>query len=832
MMEENSKALIAHIRDGKHGKETQSLYCHLAAVSRHAGKFARKIGLEEAGKILGLLHDFGKASEIFQNYLLSAEEMIDPDADGYVDSEAMHGKIDHSTAGAQLIYNALHGKGSKEKIVAQLLALCIASHHSGLIDCLTPDGKDNFQRRINKADAETHFNEVQSKLQNIHQQINDLLSTDIVEQVFTKLKSLQNANVDSQETAIFKVGLLIRFLLSCLVDADRLDTADFESPGNLFVRNYGQYQPWNTLVKRLDIRLQEFSQNTDQNPVNSLRAQVSEACVSFADRPKGIYQLTVPTGGGKTLSSLRFALNHAKKHAMDRVFYIIPYTSIIDQNADDIRKTLEDKDDNNQYLDRVVLEHHSNLTPEEESYRQKLLSQNWDAPIVLTTQVQFLETLFGYGTRGVRRMHQLANSVIILDEVQTIPINTIQMLNVALRFLVENCGATVVLCTATQPPLNKIEAQHRALTIESDQHIIEDEQKLYEGLRRVQVFDRRKEDGWSDDEVAELAEEQLYEKGSVLAVVNTRDNARALYQAIVARKIEGLNLYHLSTNMCPAHRLAVLEEIKNKLGKEPVICVSTQLIEAGVDIDFGAVIRYLAGLDSIAQAAGRCNRHGSQDGFGNVWIVNPQQENIDLLIDIRLGREQAIRLLDEFAQNPEALGNDRIGLEAMAQYYRYYFHVREGDMRYPVTAKSVIGHDNDDLFNVLAMNTVALKAYQHINNTNPGTAFFQSFQSAAKTFKVINSATRGIVVPYLQEGDNIITELCSTPLLEKQFKLLKQAQRYSVNVFPNKFQSLLKIGAIHEVQAGSGIYYLGKQYYHKDFGWSEEIANRMDTSIE
>ncbi len=291
------------------------------------------------------------------------------------------------------------------------------------------------------------------------------------------------------------------------------------------------------------------------------------------------------------MASLRFALNHADIHEMDRIIYVIPYTSIIDQNADEIRKILEDRDPDGEYLNRVVLEHHSNLTPDEESYRQSLLSQNWDAPIVLTTQVQFFDALFGSGTRGARRMHQLANAIIILDEVQTVPINAIHLLNVTLRFLVENCGATVVLCTATQPPLDQIDAQYRALTIQPDQRIIQNEQELYTALRRVEVFDRRKPMGWSDDEIADLAEEQLRHKGSALVVVNTKNNARSLYREIENRHIDGLGLYHLSTNMCPVHRLKVLEEVKIRLAEsKPVICVSTQLIEAGVDIDFGAVI--------------------------------------------------------------------------------------------------------------------------------------------------------------------------------------------------------------------------------------------------
>lgn len=822
-MPEEQPLLIAHIR--KNGHEVQALQNHLLAVSTWAGKFARKIGLEETGQILGLLHDFGKASSMFQNYILSGEGVINPDADGYIDPEAMHGKIDHSTAGAQHIYETLRGRGAREKIAAQVLALCIASHHSGLIDCLTPDGENNFQRRIEKSDIDTHKSEAASKLQDIELQSANIMSKGVPEQIFTKLKSLQNAKIDSQETSVFKVGLLIRFLLSCLVDADRLDTADFESPGNLSIRNYGQYHPWQTLVERLNARLRLFEQKGNENRVDQIRRQVSQACLEFSAKPKGIYQLTVPTGGGKTLASLRFALNHAMHFQMERVFYIIPYTSIIDQNADEIRKILEDKDTSDRYLDRVVLEHHSNLTPEEESYRQSLLAQNWDAPVVLTTQVQFLEALFGYGTRGVRRMHQLANSVIILDEVQTLPINTIQMLNVALRFLVENCGATVVLCTATQPPLDKIEADHRALTIQADQHIIQNEQELYQELKRVEVFDQRKDGGWRDEEIADLAEQQLREKGSVLVVVNTKKNARLLYHAIAARQIEGLSLYHLSTNMCPAHRLTVLEEVKSRLkNREPVICVSTQLIEAGVDIDFGAVIRYLAGLDSITQSAGRCNRHGVRDDLGNVWIVNPKDEKINKLQDILIGRDQAQRVLDEFTADPTALENDRIGLEAMARYYRYYYHIRKDEMRYPVSTTSSIGH-SDDLFNILSMNKLSLQAYQRIHQAMPDIAFYQSFQSAARAFRVINSPTRGVVVPYGEDGDRIITELCSVTMLEKQYKLLKRAQRYSVNLFTHEFQRLADANSIHEAQKGTGIFYMDKPYYSNDFGWNDETVN-------
>lgn len=828
------RELIAHIRDKD--DKPQPLMDHLTAVSELTGNFAKKIGLYETGRIIGLLHDYGKASELFQNYLLSAKGKINPDADSYIEPEEMKGKIDHSSSGAQLIFENLWKNGEKGKIAAQILALCIASHHSGLIDCISPEGENSFKRRMGKPDVDTHKTEATANLEEIYAVLPDMLSEQVVEQIFTKVRSLLTDNKDSQDTALFKAGLLIRFLLSCLIDADRLDSADFENPENFLIRNYGKYKPWNVLIRRLNQKISEFDHKDDRNRVDDLRRQVSQACFDFSSKEKGIYQLTVPTGGGKTLASLRFALNHAKTHKnINHIFYVIPYTSIIDQNAEEIRKILEDKDGNEHFLDRVVLEHHSNLTPEEETYRQKLLAQNWDAPVVLTTQVQFLEALFGSGTRGARRMHQLANSIIILDEIQTVPINLIQMLNVSLRFLVENCGSTVVLCTATQPPLDKIDAQHRSLTIRPDQRIIQNESELFRELERVEVYDRRKVGGWNEDEVADLAEQQLAEKGSVLIVVNTKASARNLYQAIEKKKIEGLKLFHLSTSMCPAHRRDVLETVKGMLNNEPIICVSTQLIEAGVDIDFGAVIRYLAGLDSIAQSAGRCNRHGHQHGLGNVWIVNPANENISRLKDIVIGIQQSQRVLDDFQRRPELFGNNRIGLEAMAAYYRYYYELRKDEMRYKVGTNSTAGR-NDDLFNLLARNTLSVSEYYRIYQNKPDIVFPQSFQSAAREFKVINSPTRGVIVQYMKtdiqdradNGEELVKDLCGAFDLTKEYRLLKKAQRYSVNLFQHEFCKLAEMNAIHEVQKGSGVFYLDKQYYSNDFGWRDEIVNDME----
>ncbi|ABQ92673.1 CRISPR-associated helicase, Cas3 family [Roseiflexus sp. RS-1] len=817
-------ALIAHRRE-RDGKE-QSLVDHLKGTAELAKRFAGKIGLPELGEVMGLAHDFGKASKEFQDYLKSATGLKNPDEDDYIDYESRKGKIDHSTAGAQLVYEKCSHLGKEGEFLAQFLALAIASHHSGLIDCLTPTGEDNFSRRITKDDSVTHVSEARGKLPEIEDGLNKTLTLDILKQFMQKLQSLREQN-DSKETIAFKLGILARFLLSCLLDADRLNTADFEFPENSVIRSYGNYVSWDMLIERLEKTFNEFAQAVAQTKEGSqarevyqLRSQVARACREAATKPKGIYQLTVPTGGGKTLASLRFALHHAKHHGMDRVFYVAPYITIIDQNADTLRTILEPESERG----RVVLEHHSNFVPEEDTHRRhSLLAENWDAPIVCTTQVQFLEALFGAGTRDTRRMHQLAKAVIILDEVQTVPIRIVHMLNVALRFLAHSCGSTVVLCTATQPPLDRLpDNPYRSLIVKQEQRIILNEVELFKSMQRVEVHYARKDGGMTNDEIVDLAGRALDSEGSVLIVVNTRAMARTLYEQIKVRRLAPT--YHLSTNMCPAHRMDVLNTIKEKLAaKEPVICVSTQLIEAGVDIDFGAVIRSLAGLDSVAQSAGRCNRHGLRATPGKVWIVNPQEEDIDQLLDIKIGRDQAQRVLSEFKS-----GNDFIGLEAITTYYRYYYSSRKDEMDYLVRSSSAVGRD-DTLFRLLSTNELSVASYRSSRGVNPPLLLNQSFQSAAREFCVIDSPTIGVIVPYGDEGKTIINALCSASELDNRVKFLRQAQRFSVCLFRRQFEELNRVGAI--LETNSGIHYLDERYYSKEFGWSHDPVNDMDTLI-
>lgn len=812
---------IAHRRE-KDG-EIQSLVDHLEEVSKKTGEFASKIGLKEHGELLGLLHDIGKASQEFEQYIKSSVGLINPDEDDYVDAPGLKGKIDHSTAGAQLVYRIFAQNGNEERFAAQVLSLCIASHHSGLIDCISPEGKDTYSKRMGKGEEKTHVDEVIGKLCDEVKEhlISRLPTKKLIRHLRERFKALKTVH-DSQETLVFKYGLLVRFLYSCLIDADRLDTADFEMPGATILRSYGNYEEWPFLINRLNKKLATF----EPAGINKIRQKISQVCYDFFDQPKGLYQLTVPTGGGKTLASLRFGLHHADKHKMDRIVYVLPYTTIIDQNAEEIRKILEERDETGKYLHRIVLEHHSNLLPDKETARQKVLSENWDAPVVLTTNVQVLEALFGSGTRGARRMHQLANAVIIFDEVQTLPVKCVQLFNMAINFLVNNCDSTIVLCTATQPLLDKIEPKSRTLHITAEQQMVPNTRQLFDDLKRIEVHDKSKVGGWSNEEIKELAGQQVIKSGSVLVVVNTKTSAREIY--LQCKQIENVETYHLSTNMCPAHRVAVLEQVKAYLNdKRPVICVSTQLIEAGVDISFGSVIRFLAGLDSIVQAAGRCNRHNEQyPALGEVNIINPSDENIDALEEIRIGKEKTERLLDEFKNTPERFGNNILSPEAIDQYYQYYFYQRAREMNYSVTAHSPVRRE-DNLFNLLSVNSLSVAEYRRINSDKyPEIPLKQAFMTAAKSFRVIESTTHGIIVPYGEEGKELRNKLCSVQELEKQYKLIRRAQRYSVNVFPDVLKRL-QDRAVHEVQKGSEILYLDERYYSDEFGLSEVPVKDM-----
>ena len=817
---------VAHIR--KSDEAVQGLVTHLSEVGELAGAFSAKIALPDAGRLLGLLHDFGKYSQAFQNYINSAEGRIDPDADDYVDARSLKGKIDHSSAGAQHVWQLLRsfGKHGQGELCGQILALCIASHHSGLINCLAEDGGPVFCKRMQKSDEKTHLEECRANTDEaLTQRIADLAGAPLIQQMFGKIQHMVSLPKNTKETLkkvdVFTLGMFVRFLFSCLVDADRLNSAEFEAPARKAAREKAEiWLDWEVAIARVESTLAGFEQI---RPIDEIRTNISSDCRKRAHDPQGIYTLTVPTGGGKTLASLRYAVHHAAYHKLDRIIYVIPYTSIIEQNAGVVREIIEAKGDPYPW----VLEHHSNLEPSGQTWHAKLVAENWDAPIVFTTMVQFLETLFAGGTRSVRRMHQLANAVLIFDEIQTLPIKCVHIFCNALNFLTQNTKTTAVLCTATQPLLDKLpSSENGELRLASNAELVTNKYDLAESLRRVDVRNRVKPGGWSEEEIADRALTKLENSGSCLIVVNTKQWAQRLYLGCKDRCSKN-TLFHLSTNQYPAHRRQLLNAITQRLkSAEPVLCISTQLIEAGVDISFASVIRFLAGLDSIAQAAGRCNRHGElKDSHnlhvpGQVEVLNPDKESIEHLEDIRVGRDIAKRIFGEC--DPERI----LAPDTLEQYFKYFFYQRAEKMVYPFTS------DRDDhLFNLLSNNERNIgRNHSCLNKEGRLPLLKQSFRDAGERFKAIDAPTQAVVVQH-GEGKEIVNRLCA---LAKEFdpatyyQTLRRAQQFSVNVFPNVWKKLQEQDAVHETQEGEGVYYLESAYYSEEFGLSMTPVSPME----
>ncbi|MDU0355811.1 hypothetical protein RS130_19675 [Paraglaciecola aquimarina] len=427
-------------------------------------------------------------------------------------------------------------------------------------------------------------------------------------------------------------------------------------------------------------------------------------------------------------------------------------------------------------------------------------------------------------------MHQLANSVLIFDEIQTLPINCIHMFCHSLNFLSEHANTTALLCTATQPLLNKLPAsEFGELRMANNPEIVENTTELFDALKRVNVLNRFKAGGWSKKEIITLVNQRFTERQSCLVIVNTKAWARDIFMEC-QQTVDTEALFHLSTNQCASHRKELLKKIRGRLSVAlPVLCVSTQLIEAGVDISFANVIRFFAGLDSIAQAGGRCNRSGEllddhgEYVRGTLEVINPTEEPISRLVDIKVGQQCTRRVFDE-------VGIENIlSPESIDAYFQYFFFERQEEMIYPLKK------EEDCLLNILANNTINNGLGCNIKRRNEGRLplLQQSFMAAGKAFKAIDAPTYSVIVPYNYEAKAIIAALCGT---NKNFntpdfyKNLKKAQQYSVNVFPNVWNALVDAQALYEVQEGEGIYYLSDRYYSHHFGLSVDLIG-MHTEL-
>ena len=813
---------IAHLR--KSDGQIQSVQAHLKETAVLAKVFAQKLNLESAGELLGLMHDFGKYSRKFQKYIHDETGLFNPDLDDE-ESTPNGSKVDHSTAGAQWVYRELRKFGAEQgigELFGQMLGLCIASHHGeGLIDCLDGEGNAIWKKRFEKEDELTHLAECEQNADEaVQQKAHELVGENLIRSLLNAVKPILSEQTTNNKIKEFYLGCLTRFLFSCLIDADRINSSDFEREAQKDVRHLIEKPDWQSAIDKLEGKLAVFE---NRYPIDEIRRRISDDCLKKAADSQGIYTLTVPTGGGKTLASLRYALHHAQKHNLDRIIYIIPYTSIIDQNAQAVREILGED---------WVLEHHSNLEPEKQSWQDKLLSENWDKPIVFTTMVQFLDAWFGGGTRGTRHIHPMTNAVLIFDEIQTLPVKCVHLFCNVLNWLTTFGKSTAVLCTATQPLLGESGLQNfpeekresisvrGLLKLSENAEIMgkhQDLDKLFDELSRVEIRFNEKAGGWNVDEAGAFLLKQFQTTQSCLFIVNTKKWAQELYQYCQKQNVPLEALFHLSTHQCAAHRKAIFDTIKARLeNKEPVICISTQLIEAGVDISMACVIRALGGLDSIAQAAGRCNRHGEKEGKGQVWLLNLQEQDFtQILPDIQAGKTHAERVFRDFA------GQDILQPAAMERYFEYYFYQRSNEMVYLIQ-NSATG----SLLDWLSDN--ALNPYSEKNNkrSKQFPLLMQSFKSAGRAFQAINAPTHAVIVPY-GEGAELIAKLCGEWNPQEMYHTLQKAQRYSVNVFPKVWDKLQKENALHETIEGSGIYYLKERHYNDEFGLSLDETSDM-----
>jgi CRISPR-associated endonuclease/helicase Cas3 len=724
------KEIIAHVKSGDDGRwELHSLYNHLLGVAKLAGEKAAHFGGNHWASLSGLWHDLGKYRPAFQNYINSASG-YDPEAH----IETGQGRVDHSTAGA------IHAVNEMGTAAGRILAYLIAGHHAGLPDWHTDSGRSGLEARLAQGRKKGFLDEA--------------LANGIPDDIAKSNKPTERplGNVEG-------LHLWIRMIFSCLIDADFLDTELFMSPEKS--RTRAKWPEIFELQKLFNEYMTDKTLNSEDTSVNRVRRQILQNCREAANQESGIYTLTVPTGGGKTLSGMAFALDHAAARGKRRIIVVIPYTSIIEQTMDQYQEI----------FGTAVIEHHSNLDSEKESSKSRLACENWDAPIIVTTNVQLLESLFASRTSRCRKLHNIVNSVIIMDEAQLMPPEFLQPVLDVLRLLNEHYGVTIVLSTATQPALGSEKDSFGRTTLkglDDTREIISGVDEIFRQLRRVTVHkphDLSLKCTWKN-----LADE-LTIFPSVLVIVNSRKDCRNLFDLLPKGTI------HLSGLMCGQHRSKVIAQIKRDLGDgKAVRVVSTQLVEAGVDLDFPVVYRALSGLDSIVQAAGRCNREGKLESGKLVVFVPPRPPPKGMLTFA----EQATRSVwHDYTGDP-------LDRKLYTSYFRQFFAQADTD-------KFKIG----ELLTKEAREVIL------------------QFRTASERFRLIeDKGMSNILVPYGDNGQKLVDMVRATG---PERYLMRRLQRYSVTVYKNEFSKLMAIGAVEEIHTGIWIV-SGTNVYDSDRG--------------
>lgn len=769
---------LAHITD--FGQ--QSLQEHCQNSANIAKNDLTDIGLSNTAYLAALFHDCGKAHDVFQQYLI----------DSYNGKNVKRGSVIHSFAGVSYFLNKYHDSDNViEKAASEIIAYSIGAHH-GLFDVINPDAKDGFLYRLTR---QPEYDDTA-----IHNFLKEIVDESIVSEVFGSssnemeriLKIIPNITKEkSGSEYCFYLGLLCRLITSAVMDGDRTDTANFTLNKD-YNNAKTSYNPWKEINDNIERRIHSFSSET---LINKSRRELSDLCFDFAKSDSGIYRLSIPTGGGKTLSALRFAAAHALQKEKQKVIYIAPLISILEQNANEIRVSVGAE---------YVLEHHSDVITEtddvEELDLRKYLEDSWNSPVIATTFAQFLNTLFSSKTSSVRRFQSLCNSVIIIDEIQSVPSKMISLFNQAVNFLSRICKCTVLLCSATQPCLESVE--HRMI-IDGDIISKDDFDKYSEIFKRNSVMDAG---NFRLEEIPSFIIDKANNHLSLLVVCNKKAQAEFLFNEI---KSQAQNCFHISAGMCVAHRKNVLKKIKELLSKkEPVFCVSTQVIEAGVDISFDCAIRFSAGMDNIIQTAGRCNRNGECRSDSPVYIIHCIDENLKMLPDIQAAKQATEALIVDFKKRADYYSNDLASDNSINFFYKYlYSNYSSNHFDYPIK-------NMPSLFEMLSANN----QYRSLSKS---TQYFlcQSFKTAGDKFDVFDSVSTSVIVPY-GDGENIINDLQSYyndkdyPALQKE---MKKASQYSVSVFEYQFKKLLEEKAIIPF-CDNSFYMLSPEYYDDNTG--------------
>ena len=727
--------IISHIR--KEDLAIQTNKAHSCGVAERAELFTQALGMPGWGTFLGLLHDKGKEKKDFQTYIRLMNEFP-------ADSRTYQDKT-HAYVGA-LLAKRLFPKGY------HFVAYALAGHHAGMPDSYS---------------------------------LEELLKKDLPEEVsWDGLPDVPSPPSYLRQMQQPDLNHLFRMLYSCLVDADYLDTENFMMPGQARLRN--NQTSLADLLPKLEVYLQNLAERSADTPVNRIRKQVQDVCRQAAERPSGVYSLTVPTGGGKTLSSILWAMLHAIRQGKQRIILSIPYTSIITQTAAVLKKI---------FGDDQVLEHHSNLAVDETdvldetALRKKLATENWDFPIIVTTNVQLLESMYASHPSACRKLHNIANSVLLFDEVQTLPGERLQPIVDALRTYQRFFGVSLLFTTASQPTLEGVRPGHQAdlLGFEKIEEIVPAAWHLHEKLRRVHLH------FCTSPLTYQEISEQLLQHPRVLCIVNTRKDAGEIFSRLGESEPGALH-FHLSRMMCAEHLDHTLHEIKEALQRDastPIRVVSTQLVEAGVDMDFPVVYRQEAGLDSILQAAGRCNREGKLPELGRTEVFQIEGRRVPL---------GTLNYANQARLNMP-VPKDWFSPEAMKDYFTHFYH------QIPTFDKKE--EDKDGLKWTMHELLYSVKKLM--------------FDTADHVFRLIDSKGYSVVVHY-GESDTLMNHLKNgvfDPLL------FRRLNRYAVQLNEHDFKAFVEAGMIEPVQ---GLYYLSDSaQYHSSVGlkldnhWIDEI---------